>query len=385
MKIMLVSPYDFTYPSGANNHIIHLAAEYRDWGHDIRIIAPASADRPLPALEGFRAMGTPVAVHSNGSTARITLSPTLSRQVKRLLAEEQPDVIHLHEPLMPTLPLTVLWQAKTRTVGTFHAFSESNLGYFYARPLLQRFFERIDARIAVSQPAADFVGRYFGGSYEIIPNGIEINQFGPAVQPLPQYRDGRPTILFVGRYNEPRKGFRYLLRAFALVREQFPDARLLVVGGGDPDLYREDLNRLGAQGIEFVGYVETAQLPRYYVSCDIFCTPSIKGESFGIILLEAIASGRAVVASRIPGHASVIEHGQDGWLVPPQDPVGLALALVRLLADHAKREEIAAAGLRKARRYAWSEIARRVLDVYHGQDEVAFAPQPGLSLPAGIP
>lgn len=385
MKIMLVSPYDFTYPGGANNHIIHLAAEYRGHGHEVRIIAPASPGRPLPALEGFRTLGTPVPIHSNGSTARITLSPTLSRQVKRLLAEERPDVIHLHEPLMPTLPLTMLWQSEARTVGTFHAFAESNLGYFYARPLLQRFFERLDARIAVSQPAADFVGRYFGGDYEIIPNGIEINQFGPNVRPLPQYRDGRPTILFVGRYNEPRKGFRYLLRAFALVRDQFPDARLLVVGGGDPELYREDLNRLGSQGIDFAGYVETEQLPRYYVSCDLFCTPSIKGESFGIILLEAIASGRAVVASRIPGHASVIDHGQDGWLVAPQDPVALALALVRLLADRAKREEIAAAGLQKARSFAWSEIARRVLEVYRGQGEVAFAPAPSLGLPASVP
>jgi phosphatidylinositol alpha-mannosyltransferase len=385
VKIMLVSPYDFTYPGGANNHIIHLAQEYRAWGHEVRVIAPASAGRPLPALEGFRAVGSPVPIHSNGSTARITLSPTLSRQARRLLAEEQPDVIHLHEPLMPMLPLMVLWNAQVRTVGTFHAFAESNLGYFYMRPLLQRFFERLDARIAVSRPAADFVGRYFGGDYEIIPNGIETENFGPGVEPLSQYRDGRPTILFVGRYNEPRKGFRYLLRAFALVRDQFPDARLLVVGGGDPELYNDDLTRLGSQGVEFAGYVETSMLPRYYVSCDIFCTPSIKGESFGIILLEAMASGRAVVASRIPGHASVIDHGQDGWLVPPQDPVALALALVRLLADREKREEIAVAGQRTAQRYAWSEIARRVLGIYQGQGEAVIAPQPALSLPAGIP
>ena len=127
MKIMLVSPYDFTYPSGANNHIIHLAAEYQASGHDIRILAPASPGRPLPAIDGFRALGTPVPIHSNGSTARITLSPTLSRQVKRVLAEERPDVIHLHEPLMPTLPLTVLWQAETRTVGHNEPTSYSSL------------------------------------------------------------------------------------------------------------------------------------------------------------------------------------------------------------------------------------------------------------------
>ena len=167
-------------------------------------------------------------------------------------------MIHLHEPLMPALPLTVLYHAEARKVGTFHAFSESNLGYFYARPLLQPFFERLDARIAVSRPAADFVGRYFGGDYEIIPNGIEIGAIRAGVAPLPQYRDGRPTILFVGRFDEPRKGFRYLLRAFALVRDQFPDARLLVVGGGDPELYRDDLTRQRRrQGIEFAGYVET--------------------------------------------------------------------------------------------------------------------------------
>jgi phosphatidylinositol alpha-mannosyltransferase len=384
MKILLVSPYDITYPGGANEHIHHLAAEYRRLRHEVRILAPASRGRPLPDEPGLHTIGRPVPVHANGSNARITLSLTLSREVKDYLAWERPDVIHLHEPLMPALPLTVLYHAEARKVGTFHAFAESNLGYFYARPFLQPFFERLDARIAVSQPAANFVGRYFGGDYTIIPNGIEIGDLGGA-PPLPQYRDGRPTILFLGRFEEPRKGFRYLLRAFALVREQFPNARLLVVGGGNAERYSDELARSGATGVEFTGYVDNAVKPRYYASCDIFCSPSTKGESFGLILLEAMVSGRAVVASRIPGHASVITHGEDGWLVTPQDPVALALALVRMLADRETRERIAASGQRTAQKYAWSEIAGRVLTVYRGQEEAVLSASPGLSLPAGVP
>jgi phosphatidylinositol alpha-mannosyltransferase len=383
MKILLVSPYDFTYPGGANEHIHYLAAEYRDWGHEVRILAPASPNRPLPDEPGLHIIGKPVPIHANGSNARITLSLRLSKQVKEYLAFEKPDVVHLHEPLMPALPLTVLYHTEARKVGTFHAFAESNLGYFYARPLLQPFIERLDARIAVSPPAASFVGRYFGGDYQIIPNGIEIDGLGD-VMPLPQYRDGRPTILFLGRFEEPRKGFRYLLRAFALVREQFPDARLLVVGGGDSQRYSEELARSGAEGVEFTGYVDNDVKSRYYTSCDVFCSPSTKGESFGLILLEAMASGRPVVASRIPGHASVITHGEDGWLVSPQDPVALALGLVRMLADRDLRERIANAGRRTAQRYAWAAIARRVLAVYRGQADPVFGSGTNLSLPAGV-
>ncbi len=366
MKIALVSPYDFTYPGGANEHIAHLAAEYRRLGHETRILAPAASHRQPPADPDFYRIGRPVPIHGNGSTARITLSLTLSRQVKAILARERFEVVHLHEPLMPALPLTVLYHSDAWNVGTFHAFAESNLAYFYGRPLLQPFVERLDRRIAVSRPAADFVGQYFGGDYEIIPNGIDPSRYGEdhGVAPLPEYRDGRPTILFVGRFNEERKGFRYLLRAFPLVREQFPDARLLVVGRGDVQRYRDFLAQKGLEGVEFVGYVENDLLPRYYVSCDLFCAPSTRGESFGLILLEAMASGRAVVASRIPGYEGVIGHGEDGWLVAPQDPVALALALVRLLADRERRAAIAAGGSRKARQFSWSQIARRVLALY---------------------
>ncbi len=367
MKIGLVSPYDFTYPGGANEHIAHLAAEYRGWGHDVRILAPAARGRPLPDDPDFYRVGTPVPIPGNGSTARITLSLTLSRRVKEILARERFEVVHLHEPFMPALPLTVLYHSEARNVGTFHAFAESNLPYFYARPLLQPVVERLDARIAVSPAAAEFVGQYFGGDYTIIPNGIEPSRYGAEVEPLPQYRDGRPTILFVGRFNEPRKGFRYLLRAFVLVREQFPDARLLVVGRGDIKRYRDFLDRQQVHGVEFAGFIDREELPRYYVSCDIFCAPSTKGESFGLILLEAMASGRAVVASRIPGYAGVLEHARDGWLVAPQDPTALDLALVRVLADRELRAILAEAGRHKAQQFSWSEIARRVLAVYRGQ------------------
>ena len=270
--------------------------------------------------------------------------------------------------------------------ATFHAFAESNLGYFYARPLLQPFFERLDARIAVSPPAATFVGRYFGGEYADHPQRDRDRRPGRSGRAPAgvSRRAARPSSSSAASRSRA-KGFRYLLRAFALVREQFPDARLLVVGGGARERFADELARLGEGGIECTGYVDNALKSRLYASCDIFCSPAIRGESFGLILLEAMASGRATVASRIPGHASVITHGEDGWLVAPQDPVALALALVRLLADRATRERIAAAGRRTAQRYAWSAIARRVLDVYGDRQGAAAVAEPRGSLPAGVP
>src|SRR5581483_11922267 len=231
------------------------------------------------------------------------------------------------------------------------------------KPYMTFVLSRLDGRIAVSDPAREFVSQYFEGPYELIPNGIDTARFA-AAEPFPWANDGVPRILFVGRYNEPRKGFKHLLRALPLVRQQFPDARLVVVGTGKPERFEGLFERYGVRGVEFVGFVPFDELPRYYASCDVFCAPSIGRESFGIVLLEAMAAGRPVVAGNIPGYASVLSHGREGLLVPPKDPQALALALVRVLADRVLRREFAAAGVVTAERYAWPQIARRVLDSY---------------------
>lgn len=366
MKIALVSPYDYPYPGGVQQHIWHLSQQFRRLGHEVRIIAPSSESPAALAAQDVYKVGNVVQIPANGSVARITLSLRLSGRVKAILEREQFDVVHLHEPLAPALPLTVLRHSESVNIGTFHHYGSRGLTYFYGRPILRRFFNRLDGRIAVSQPALEFISTYFPGDYAVIPNGIDVDEFSPDVPPIPELRDGAPTILFVGRL-EKRKGFAYLMQAFPLVRRAFPNVRLVVVGGysrKQASRYERFVrgHRLG--DVRFVGYASAADLPRYYRSCDLFCAPSTGGESFGIILLEAMASGCPIVASDIPGYRGVLQPGVQGLLVPPKDARALADALIAMLSDGQRRAEMGAAGRRHAEEFAWPKIATRVLAYY---------------------
>ncbi|MBX5443854.1 glycosyltransferase family 4 protein [Sphaerobacter sp.] len=364
MKILLVSPFDFGYPGGVNEHIMHLDREFRALGHQTRILAPRSDEEGEEDDGHIYRLGLAVPVPSNGSTARITLSPLISGKVKEFLHDEDFDIIHLHEPLAPTLPLMVLLHSKTVNIGTFHAARSSNLAYLYGKPLLSFFHGKLHARIAVSPSAEEFVSQYFPAVYEIIPNGIDIEQFGPHVPKIHHPHISGPTVLFVGRYNESRKGLKYLLRAIALVRQEFPGVHLLVVGPGQAWRYDRLLERYELDNVTFVGAVSKQDLPSYYASADVFCAPSTGRESFGIVLLEAMASGRPVVATNIDGYTAVVRHGVEGLLVEPKNPEALALALVHVLADRELAARLGEAGRRRAEEHSWSVIARRVLDVY---------------------
>jgi len=370
LKIGLVSPYDFAYPGGVTEHISHLAAEFGRVGHEAHIIAPYSrgeptAGEPLPGEPRVHAVGRVVPVPANGSVARISISLTLSRMVKQLLAAEQFDVLHLHEPLMPALPLTVLRHSQTLTVGTFHAFRQSNISaYFYGKSVLRYFVGRLHGRVAVSSCARDFVAEYFPGDYRIIPNGIDLARFGAPQPPIARYQDGKLNVLFVGRL-EKRKGLSHLLRAWRHVRRELPAARLIVVGEGRPLLgYQRFAAREGMSEIVFTGYVSPEDLLRYYHTCDVFCAPSTGQESFGIVLLEAMAASKPIVASAIPGYQEVVRHGQEALLVEPKDEHALALSLVHVLADPDLRERLAAAGRRRAALFSWDRIAADLLEYY---------------------
>jgi phosphatidylinositol alpha-mannosyltransferase len=370
VKIGLVSPYDFAYPGGVTEHISHLAAEFGRVGHEAHIIAPysrgePSPGEPLPGEPRVHAVGRVVPVPANGSVARISISLTLSRMVKQLLAAEQFDVLHLHEPLMPALPLTVLRHSQTLTVGTFHAFRQSNISaYFYGKSVLRYFVGRLHGRVAVSTCARDFVAEYFPGDYRIIPNGIDLARFGAPQEPIARYQDGKLNVLFVGRL-EKRKGLSHLLRAWRHVRRELPAARLIVVGEGRPLLgYQRFAAREGMSEIVFTGYVSPEDLLRYYHTCDVFCAPSTGQESFGIVLLEAMAAGKPIVASAIPGYQEVVHHGQEALLVEPKDEHALALSLVHVLADVDLRQRLAAAGRRRAAQFSWDRIAADLLDYY---------------------
>lgn len=365
MKIALVSPYDYPYPGGVQSHIAHLKDNFTRMGHEVKVLAPSSSNKEELAKNNVIALGRPVPVPSSGSIARITLSLRLSGPVKRILNEEMFDIVHVHEPLVPGVPITVLRFSQSINIGTFHAFAESNKAYSYGRRILKRWFRKLHGKIAVSESAMEFVSQYFPGYYNIIPNGIDYEHFAAEVPPIEQYCDGKRNILFVGR-PEKRKGLKYLLRAFVYVKKEFPNSRLIVVGpkGGLHEGYEKWLQKRGIRDVIFTGYVSYAELARYYQTADVFCAPATGQESFGIVLLEAMAAGKPIIASNIEGYAGVMTHGVEGFLVRPRDEEALAMSIVHVLADEALSLKMGNAGKVKAGDYSWDRVARRVLAYY---------------------
>ncbi len=263
MKIALVSPYDLTYPGGVNAHVRHLEEHFIRMGHGVKILAPCSKAEEIVNPENVFIVGRPVSVPNSGAIARVTLSPRLAPKVKAILKEEQFDIVHLHEPLVPALPITVLRFSQSINVGTFHACHDKSLSYFYARRILNRWFRRLDGKIAVSKPAMNFISRYFPGYYNIIPNGIDVDHFSADLPPIEKFNDGRPNILFVGRL-EKRKGLNYLLKAFPIIKQQLPHARLIVVGpdSGLQEKYERDTDVKSLRDVFFEGFVSNEDLPR---------------------------------------------------------------------------------------------------------------------------
>src|SRR5438874_2148972 len=230
MKIALVSAYDYAHPGGVTEHVRHLAAGLRRRGHDVTVFAPCSDREVAERDSDFIRVGRPFPIPMHGSVARISVSLQITNRIKHCVRDGSFDVIHYHEPLMPVLPVTALRYSKTTNIGTFHAFARSNVGYYYGKPLLKRYVRRLHVRIAVSNPAREFVRHYFPGDYRVIPNGIDVSRFQNQ-QPYQELSDGMVNLLFVGRL-EYRKGLGYLLRAYAQLKPQYPKLRLIIVGDG---------------------------------------------------------------------------------------------------------------------------------------------------------
>lgn len=365
MKIALVSPYDYTVPGGVTKHIFYLDKHLRSLGHEVKILAPCSKGEPLDE-HVISVSGNVISVPISGSKARITLSPRIYRRVKKILQGERFDIVHIHEPPAPALSLVVLRHSKSVNVGTFHAYRDSYAGYKYGKRIFEPIFAKLDGRIVVSEAVRDYISGYFPGEYVIIPNGIDLERFGTQVEPISQYADEGPNILFVGRL-EKRKGFDYLLRAFPRVKEEFTGARLLVVGAykkDDKAPYIHWVRNKRLRGVHFIGYVSDEELPRYYRSCDLFCAPSTGYESFGMVLLEAMASGVPIIASDIPGYRTVLTNKVEGLLVQPENEGALAQAIIRLLKEPEVRRKMGENGRARAEGYSWVKVTQQLLDYY---------------------
>jgi phosphatidylinositol alpha-mannosyltransferase len=368
MKIALVTPYDYPYPGGVTEHILHLDREFRALGHETRIIAPSSSPEGSLDLNVIKVNGEVTPFRFNGSSARISLTPEIDQHVEAILGSEQFDVVHIHEPEIPAVSLLALMHSKTVTVGTFHAYIETHGWAAYAYPLaMLPVLGRLDGRIFVSSPLREKIAAFFPGESRVIPNGIDYAFYAAThIQPLPEFQDGRPNILFVGRMDE-RKGYRHLLRAYPYIKQRFPEARLLVVGAyqtAEVAAYVSEARRLGLSDIHYIGKVLPEDLARYYRTATVFVAPSTGSESFGIVLLEAMAAGVPIVASDITGYRSVLSQHQEGLLVEPGNELAIAGAITSLLEDPQMRSRMAKNGQRTAQQYDWKVVAPSIFDYY---------------------
>jgi phosphatidylinositol alpha-mannosyltransferase len=370
VKIALVSQSYYPRFGGVTEHVAHTAGELRRRGHEVTVVTGRPPGYRSPDPPDVVRVGTSILVPFQGAFVDLTIGPTLRRDLRRLWGERTFDLVHVHQPLTPTLPLLTGETASAPVVGTFHAAgANSRLFRLFRRPLDEH-WRRLAGRIAVSPTARQFVHRHFPGDYRIIPNGVDVRRFHPDVPPRPALADGRLNILFVGRL-DPRKGLPVLLDAFPRVRRAVPEARLVVVGSSFLRGWLEHrLDSREREHVVFGGAVPASELPSWYASSHVVVSPALRNESFGIVLLEAMAAGRPLVASDIPGYRTVIEDEDDGVLVPPGDVGALAAALTALLRDPARRLALAARGRARAETVSWSEVAAR-LEAYY--DEVRAA------------
>jgi phosphatidylinositol alpha-mannosyltransferase len=366
VKIGLVSPYDYSFPGGVVNHIAYLAHNFIQWGHKVKIIAPCQQEGNHYFEEEVTPIGKPFPIPYAGAIARVPVSPLLPTKIGEILAKEEFDILHLHEPFTPMICVSALLKSDCINVGTFHAYHNKPRVYWLGKPIFRRWLTRLDGKITVSKPALEYVSRHLPGDYRIIPNGIDTEHFNINAPQRKEFIDNKLNILFVGRL-ERRKGLGYLLNACANVKRSFPNFRLIVVGPGTVLRLRYEklVEKMElTDNVIFVGFAPSDELPSYYRSADIFCAPATGGESFGIILLEAMACGKPVVATNIQGYASVLANGEEGLLVPPRDEKALAHALLSLLNDKNLRLKMGNKGRTKAEKYSWPNISRQVMDYY---------------------
>ncbi len=370
MKIALVSEYYYPLLGGITEHVHNLAGALSKKGHEVTVVThnlkPRKyhhfPDEPLTfTVERF---GKGIPIYSNGSFARVTLGRGLGENLTRFFEREKFDVIHAHSPLTPILPLVAVRRSNAPvTVGTFHTYFDRSHGYGLLKKKFMESMNMMDGRIVVSDACVEALSRYFDTDYRVIPNGVDTDYFHPDTPMMPEFDDGKLNILFVGRF-DPRNGLKTMLEAFRLVKRQYDNCRLIVVGDGPlRPYYRTIMDKKLAEDIHFAGLINGGR-PNYYASADIYCTPCTKA-SFGVVLLEAMASATPIVASDINGYRLVMDDNRQGILVPETSAAGFAEALMRLLKDPGLRQRMGQEGRRTAVDvFSWDLVATQVEQYY---------------------
>ena len=364
MRIGIVCPYAFDVPGGVQFHVRDLAEFFLAEGHEVRVLAPV--DDPEAALPAYvTSCGRAVPVRYNGSVARLTFGPVTSSRVSRWLEDGDFDVLHLHEPITPSASLMALWASTEPVVATFHTSNLRSRAMHAANPLLRPSTEKIRARIAVSEEARRTVVRHLGGDAYIIPNGVDTSRFRPdGAATRWSGTPERPVLAFLGRIDEPRKGLAVVLAAMPSILDALPGARLVVAGPGDVEEISAGLEPRVRAATEFLGAVSEDDKVALLRSADLYVAPHTGGESFGIVLVEAMSAGAPVLASDLEAFTAVLGDGPAGRTFPNGDSAALSEAVVDLVGHPEDRARLRELGLRRARSFDWNVVAQRVMAVY---------------------
>ena len=372
LKIGIVCPYSWDTPGGVQNHIRDLAEFLNAAGHQVSVLAPAIDEDNLP--DYVVNAGKPISIPYNGAVARVLFGPVAFSRVRQWISQGDFDLLHLHEPAIPSNSLLACWAADGPMVGTFHAAAKRQKIIFAIGPILEPAIEKLSARIAVSEAARLTLTDHLDTDAIVIPNGIYASRYH---QGTPEKKWQGNTIGFIGRFEEPRKGLSVLLEALPVIARFAPDVRILVAGPGDPTEVEKSIDPQLRHRFEFLGKISEEDKANFMSSVSLYVAPNTGGESFGIILAEALAGGACVVASDIPAFDDLLGHGQFGALFKSEDPTDLAKVVIDLLRDESKRSQLATAGRSRGQSFDWDLIAKRIYSVYEmsivGSEKVKLA------------
>jgi phosphatidylinositol alpha-mannosyltransferase len=361
MRIGIVCPYSWDIPGGVSAHVADLAEALIRMGHYVSVLAPAEFDELLP--DYVVSTGKPRAVKYNGSVARLSFGPIAARKVSKWIEDGEFDVLHVHEPLAPSLSVLACWAAKGPIVATWHSSMDRSRMMLTLSKLAQTAMEKVSARIAVSEAARATLIKHVGGDAVVIPNGVDVSSFENA-KPMFGWPGVNQSIVFLGRGDEPRKGLSILVEAFPEIQRQHPGVRLLIAGPGEPSNTLKTLSHRDRAFVTVLGMVAPEDKASVLASGTIYIAPNTGGESFGIVLLEAMASGTPVVASDLEAFERVLDHGKAGITFENENSSDLAQVVSNLLADVEQRTKLSEQGKLRAADFDWSVVAQRIMDVY---------------------
>ncbi|MCH9816515.1 MAG: glycosyltransferase family 4 protein [Actinomycetia bacterium] len=361
LNIGIVCPYAWDVPGGVQFHIRDLTAALTAEGHQVSVLAPADSDEGLP--DYVTSTGRPLAVKYNGSVARLNVGMRSTKRIRNWIRDGEFDVMHVHEPIAPGVANVAVWSAQGPIVATWHSSIEKSRALNASFYLAQTIMEKVRGRIAVSELARRTLVTHLGGDAVLIPNGVDCGTFTEA-EPFEGYPGPGKTLFFLGRAAEPRKGLPILLAAMPAIIEQNPDIRVLLAGPSDPAEIKKKLPQDVADRLNFLGLVSEEDKVRAFHSADIYVAPNTGGESFGIVLLEAMASGTPVLASDLEAFRRVLDGGKAGAVFENENPEDLARVANALLADSQMRADLQEKGRHRAWLYDWGRVTKEIVDVY---------------------